>query len=1058
MNSNKINQVKYFLIWLLCFVSLTFLSNRTYGQDSLRVTGTVKGDSGEPVEGVSVSVEGVLGTPAVTDENGQFQVTTPGGDAWIMINPVDTYKSKRIYLNNRKSLILQLTPIDMESGYDLINDQFGPKLRRDFVGAFSAQDPKGSRHYPNQTVDQFFQNKIPGLWATVQSGMPLSGTTTFLRGIRSMHTTSQPLYIVDGLPLEAPGMFQSNLSGYDYNPLSTLEPNDITNITILKDYLGSSHYGVRGSNGVVLIETLKPTELQTTINFSYRTGFSLQPDRIPQLNSDQYKTFANEVLMSSGLYEENYTREFFQLFATENDPEYFKYNKNTNWQDYIFRDALMNDFFLNVMGGDEIARYGLSFSYLKYEGIIKDTDASRVNARFVGSFNIFDWLRMYISTNLSTNNASLNESVLSEKTSPILTSLFKAPILYPFQFDEDGQELSVVEHVNSLGISNPVSIIDKFEGSNKNYRFTTSFKVEGDLWQDHLKWTSMLGINLNSLTESIFMPNTGMELYYNDEAWNVIKKMNNNFYSIYSDNFITFNHSINEKHLINAAAGVRIHQNSLDIDWGIAKNAHEKDEYRQLQDGTSFLREMGGDDANWNRLGSYANASYSYLNRYIMEAGLVGEFSSRVGKNAQDMFLIGEIPFGIFYSAGVAWRISSEQFMKNIYWLEELKLRFTYGEAGNDDIGNLAGLDYYTADHYRETSAMIPGILIDQSIKFERNKQVNAGIDLSLFSDRISLTADWFNIKTEDMFVYEPQPTFMGFDLIPTNNGELSNRGWELSFYSRIFNLKKLKVDISLQLAGFQNRVESIKNDAVVTPFPGGYFISRIGEPVLSFYGYNYLGIYSTEAEAENEGLVNGKGIAFGSGDARFEDISGPEGIPDGVINELDRINLGSPIPKLYGGATTTFSYGRWSVSANLQIVTGQKVFNYVRYENEKMTDLSNQSTHTLSRWTYEGQKTNVPRALYNDPIGNSEFSSRWIEDGSYMRIKYLTLSYSIPQKLWLLRNLEVFATATNLYTFTKYLGYDPEFSFSYSILEQGIDYGFMPHTQSYILGVRIGL
>jgi hypothetical protein len=353
---------------------------------------------------------------------------------------------------------------------------------------------------------------------------------------------------------------------------------------------------------------------------------------------------------------------------------------------------------------------------------------------------------------------------------------------------------------------------------------------------------------------------------------------------------------------------------------------------------------------------------------------------------------------------------------------------------------------------------MIPGTITDQTLKFERNKQLNTGLDLSLFGNRISMTADWFSITTEDLLVYEPQPAYMGFNLVPTNNGELTNRGWELSLYSRVLNLKKLKGEITFHMAGFQNRVEAIQNDAVVTPFPGGAFISRVGDPVLSFYGYRFQGVYATQDEAEIDGLVTGKGVPFGAGDARFEDVSGPEGTPDGVINELDRVILGSPIPKLYGGATATLRYGRWSVSANLQIVTGQEVFNYIRYQDEKMTDLSNQSTNTLSRWTHEGQVTNVPRALYNDPVGNSEFSSRWIEDGSYIRIKNVTLAYRVPQQLWLLRNLEVFATATNLYTWTKYLGYDPEFSFSYSALEQGIDYGLMPHTKSYILGVRIGL
>ena len=592
----------------------------------------------------------------------------------------------------------------------------------------------------------------------------------------------------------------------------------------------------------------------------------------------------------------------------------------------------------------------------------------------------------------------------------------------------------------------------------KNNRFATSFRVEANILQDYLKWNSLLGINFNVLDESVFMPNLGMELYYDEEVYNAAKSLKNDLYTLYSDNFLSFKKEISHRHLILAAAGLRLYTNTFEVDWGIGKNSHERDEYKQLQNGVSYLREMGGESSKWNRIGAYSNAGYSFQNKYFLNASLMTEFSTRTGDNAKNVVHIGGRPCGLFYSFGAAWRISSESFLKNLSWLEDLKLRATFGQVGNDDIGNLSSLNYYTVDHYRGTTGMIPGTITDQSVKFEVNRQIDAGLDLSLFGNKLFFTLDLYNTKTKDLLVLEPQPSYTGFTTIPANNGEITNRGWEIGLHSRIIEMAKFKWDLDFNLAGFKNTVDDIKDGAVITPFEGGQFISMTGEPVLSFYGYRFEGVYSTSEEAASAGLRTEKGVPFGAGDAKFADLSGPDGTPDGVINEFDRTILGSPIPDIFGGISSTFRYGRWSLTAHLQFVQGRDVYNFLRYQDGKMTDLSNQSTSVLRRWVHEGQITDVPRALYDDPLGNADFSSRWIEDGSYLRLKYLTLAYTIPQKIWFFRNFEVIASATNLFTWDSYLGYDPEFSFSYYTMEQGIDYGMMPQTRKFILGFRVGL
>ena len=1027
------------------------------GQDSFQVNGRILGGKDLPVPGVSVSIEGVLTAPVITSDSGDFQLDAPSGNVWLIITPVGKYKSRREFLNNRTNFTIQLTADDLVAGYDEILNIYRTNLRREFISASNTPDPEDTKLYPYQSVDQYFQGIVPGLHVTGHSGMPGSGAVSYFRGIRSMFTNNQPLYIVDGLPIETPGLFQSTIDGNEYNPLSSIDPFDITNITILKDYMASATYGMRGSNGVVLIETLKPNEVQTTIDISMRTGVSMQPDQIPQLNAGHYKTLANEMLISSGQPEEEYKENYPALFSTQNDIEHYRYNHNTNWQNHIYSNGLLNDFYVRVRGGDEIARYGLSVGYLNHEGIVDKTNYSRVNIRFVGTFNIFQWMRMYVSSNLNSGKTSLRESARSTETSPIYTSLAKSPLLIPYKFDEDGYQLTTLENVGPLGISNPLAVIHKFEGNSRNYRFATSFRLEGDITQD-LKLNSLIGLNFNSTNESTFLPNTGMELYYDNEAYNASKSLKNYLYSFYSDNYLNFSKVLNNSHKISAATGVRFHMNTFQIDWGIAKNSHERDEYKQLQVGDAPLREMGGENAKWNRMAIYSNGGYSYKDRYFIGASIIGEYSTRIGKYADGVINIGDQPFGLFYSAGGAWRISSESFLKNFYWLEDLKLRISYGLVGNDDIGNLSALEYYTLTHYHLTSGMIPGPNTKQDIKFEVNKQLNTGLDLGLWGNKLHLSLDLYSIRTEDLLVFEPQPTLIGFTTIPANNGELLNNGWEISFFSRLIDKGKLKFDIGMNLAGYKNTVESIKDGQVITPFEGGEFISRVGEPVLSFYGLSYEGVFSTSEEAAIAGLTTETGVPFGAGDAIFADLSGPDDVPDGVINEFDKIIIGSPIPEYYGGINSALSYGRWSINAMIQFVTGNEVYNYLRNQNEKMTDLANQSTRVLNRWFNEGQNTDVPRAAWDDPVGNASFSSRWVEDGSYVRLKNLTLAYTVPEKLFFFRNAQFYITATNLLTRSSYLGYDPEFSYSIHTMEQGIDYGLMPDTRKFLVGIRLGL
>ncbi len=1031
-------------------------------QEQIQVNGLVLNEKGLPLPDISVSIEGVLTDPVITDSEGIFSITSPSRYQWLTISPTDIYKQKRVYLNGNENITIMLSPTELATSDDAMLNIFVEEPKRNFISSAQSINPQNFRKVPNVSTDQYFQNNIAGVYSVNRSGMPGSGAVNYIRGIKSMNTNNQPLFVVDGMPLETQGVFSPLLDGYSYNPLSSLDPNDITSITVLKDYSAGSAYGLRGTNGVILIETLKPTEVKTTIDFTLRTGASSSPENIPQLNAIQYKSLANEVLISSGKLEETFPTLYPGLFIKPSDPGYYVYANNTNWQNEIFSNSILNDYYLRIMGGDQIAKYSLSVGYLRHQGIIKNTEYDRFNVRFVGTFSLFKWLRLFVSSNLTRSGSTQEESARIKQTSAILSALHKNPFMIPYDFDAEGNQLKTYADIDELGVSNPSVIINEFFAKNKNYRFLTSVRLEGDI-SKNLKWNSLVGININSLNESIFLPNHGMERYYRGDVYNAAKALNDYFLALYNDNNITYRKDFNEQHLITATMGFRLNTNDFQEDWGIAKNSNQNDEYRSLQSGTSYMREMGGHSNKWNRLGMYSQLNYTFRDRYLLHAGVMSETSSNIGRNARvegvnDLIMLGEVPFGLFYSLGGAWRISNESFLQDYAWLEDLKLRLTWGSAGNDDIGSEDNLRYYQIKLYRESSGMVPGNLSDRSLRFETGTQLNPGIDLTLFANRISISFDYFSGKTEHLLSYDPQIFYTGFKSVANNNGSISNKGWEISSFARLITQGRFHWDIGANLSSFKNEILEIRNDEIITDFTGGSFISRKGESIINFYGFQYDGVFSTQQEALDANLKNERGISFGAGDARFLDLSGLDGVPDGYIDNFDKTIIGSPIPDLFGAAFTSITYGIWSLSGTVQFVSGNKIYNYLRSQNEKMSTLSNQSTSVLNRWHYEGHETNVPRASWDDPNGNADFSSRWIEDGSYLRIKDITLSCHIPKKFLLFRDAEFFVTATNLLTFTNYLGYDPEFAVSYNTMEQGIDYGQMPITKNFMIGIKVGL
>ncbi len=1026
-----------------------------YAQDSLLVKGVVKGGGGVPLSNVALSVEGSMMLPVVTDSTGAFTLKAPSGSSWIIVSPTGTWKPRRVYLNRRSELTIYLSAGDQKAGDDpllLLNQE---RLRKDMTTAFSEPD-MGTRHHTSAfTVDEFMQGNVSGMYTVNRSSNIGSGAVTTLRGIRSVYANNAPLYIVDGIPVNSLNLFSSRLEGYQYNALLGINSFDVSALTVVKDPVYSASYGSKGSNGVIFIKTLDPSVTQTTIDVDARFGYSLAPaNQIPQLSGAQHRTLMNELLFSSGQDEEVMRETYNTLFAEVDDDEYINYQHTTNWQDQIFDDAFFYNFNVNVKGGDEIARYGLSFGYMSGDGIIENTGFQGYNLRFVSNLNIFTWLKMDAGVSLSNNNSNLKESAIISETSPIMTSLAKSPLLGPYQYDTEGNQLTTLADVDGIGISNPLAVIENYEATNTNYNFTSFIGAEFTLNRE-LSISTRVSYNYDVMKETQFLPNRGMELYDNDEAYNISRAANNDLNSIFNNTYLLWKKDIGSDHSIVSSTGMNIMSNSYEFDWGLTKNAHPNDEYRDLGDGQNNLREIGGANRDWTWISFYENFTYGFQDKYLVTASLNLDGSSRIGKEAYNTLKIGGQPYGFFYSAGLAWRLSNESFMKNIFWLEDLKLRLSYGKVGNDDIGESSSSNYYQAVKFRETVGLYPALLANDNLTYETVSTINGGIDIALLGNRFMISADYFVSNTNDMIIFAPIEAYFGYDFRIENGGKMKNTGIELSTFLRVVDGSAFKWDLKGTFSKVDNEVTEIKGDKLVYTIPGGEKVNQVGSPANSFYGYVYEGVYATTPETP---LRNDRGVLYGAGDAIYTDISGPDGLPDGFINEYDKTIIGSANPDFFGGITTVLTYKRFSLSGTLQYVVGPEVYNYVRYKNERMIDLSNQSVHTLNRWQYDGQETDVPRAVWDDPVGNSDFSSRWIEDGSYFRVKNITLSYQVRTQFLFFRNAEVYVSANNLFTMTDYLGYDPEFAYSYSQIYQGVDYGLAPQARQFIAGIKIGL
>lgn len=1007
------------LILLLSVTSyVTGRPTQTSALADISVTGLVTDDRGEGLPGVSITVKGsTRGTS--TDNTGRFQIAVPGLEAVLVFSYIG-YAKQELAVGNRQSLNVTLVP-DEQNLNEVVVVGYGTQRKSDITGSLASVTAKEIRAVPVTGVGQALQGRAAGVFVTQGSNAPGGGVTVRVRGGNSINAGNEPLYVIDGFPV------------YNENG-PNLNPNDIESMEILKDASATAIYGSRGANGVVLITTKRGRAGQSRVEFDMYEGVQQVRRQIPMLNATEYAQLVNEAQVNAGRP---------AVFTNE---QIAGFGAGTNWQNEIFRAAPMRNYQLTASGGTDKTRYAISGNYFKQDGVIINSSFDRGSLRFNFDHKLTD--KISLGTNLNIVRSRTFAVPTDNDGGNSATVVYGALNFSPTQpvTNPDGS-LVVFNTPGRIQIGSPVA--QALGTSNR----TVGTRLIGNVFVDYrilpgLAFRTSFGSDINYRKNSFYssrLTASGAQL---GGQGAIVNEQSSNWLN---ENTLTYTKTINRVHNLTLLGGYTMQGNRFETVRAVSQGfANDILTFDNLG-GASTPLVPASSAALW-QLNSYiGRANYDYAGRYLLTATVRADGSSRFGAGNK---------WAVFPSASVAWRISEESFLKNNSTINDLKIRLSYGLSGNQEIGqyqSLATLGTQNANFNNTVSIGVgPTRVANPDLRWETTAQTNVGIDVGLWSNRLTLTADVYEKKTTDLLLLVPLPFVSGYASALQNLGSIRNRGVELGINSTN-TTGDFKWTTSFNIAANRNQVLNLGNQQ---EFPSGESsghlqlpnsgLVRVGEQIGLFYGLKSNGIFQNQTELDASAQKTAK-----PGDIRYVDQDG-----NGVINQSDRVILGYAQPKFFGGLTNTFGYKGIELSVFMQGTSGNSIFNINRFEQESLTGVSNQSRVVLDRWTPTNPSNTVPRA---NAVGNAYvISDRQIEDGSYLRLKNVNLSYTLPQTLTRkarLNNVKVYVSAQNLLTFTNYTGFDPEVNrFGQNTLSQGTDYGSYPGSRIFLGGLVLGL
>lgn len=979
-----------------------------------------------PIAGATVVVEGTQQS-ALTDAGGRYEIAAiPAGTQRVRavrVGYTEAEQTVDIATGETTTADFALEPqaIALE---ELVAVGYGTQRRRDLTGSVTSVDVEEARTASFNSVEQVLQGRAAGVQVVQANGAPGGAISVRIRGSNSITAGSEPLYVIDGVPAFVGGGGRE--AGRTVNPLAALSPNDIESIEILKDASATAIYGSRGGNGVILITTRRGQPGQNSVQFESSVGLQEVSRNIPLLNARQYAELHNEARINAGL--EPY-------FSGD---EIAQFSAGTNWQSEIFRPALMQNHGLTVSGGDDRTRYLVSGRFYDQRGIVENTGFRRYSGRLNLDRTVNGRLRIGSNLSLSHTSGEVANTDLGVDGGLITATLQFSPTA-PVHDPEGGYVLQNP----FVPVSNPVGSVSEITDQRTSSRVMGDLFAEFDL-ADGLRLRSSIGGNAAFERDEYYAPSTVIEGAGGGSG----SLLSSNVSQVVNDNIVTYNRALRDGHELDLTGAFTFQRlRSESLRGSAAQFASDVTGAKDLSAGALPGTPVSGVN-EWTLLSWLGRANYNLLDRYLFTITGRYDGSSKFGTNNK---------WGLFPSVAFAWRLSEEAFLRNASWVSDAKLRLTYGVTGNQEIGTYASLAQLTGENYvlgsQRVSTYAPaGRAPNPELKWETTRQFNVGLDLGLLEDRVVLTADFYTGTTEDLLLRVPLPQTSGFVDQIRNVGSVRNRGVELGVQTVNVDRRGFLWESALTLGVNRNEVVSLGGidrifpaGARSTNMTGTVNVIQVGEPLGTFLGYRSDGVWQ---EGDD---VAGSGDPFAApGEWRYVDVNG-----DGVIDSNDRTLLGNAQPDFHGGLTNRFSAGPVTLEIFLQGTFGNEVLNGAALFLRSGTFSSNEYASSAERWTPENPSNTMPRANLNRVKRVLDIH---VEDGSYLRLQNVALSYRLPNGVIpQVNNAQVYVSGQNLFTWSRYTGYDPEVSsYASDAALSGVDLGMYPRSRTVNVGLNV--
>ena len=1062
---------KLFSCLVLMFLSISMVAQK------VPVSGTVSDQTG-PVIGASVIEKGTT-NGTMTDNDGHFTLTVSKG-AVIEISSIG-YKTQEITVGAQTNFTVTLSE-DNEFLDEVVVVGYGSMKKSDLAGASVSMKESDLKGSIISSLDQSLQGRAAGVTAVTTSGAPGSSSSIRVRGEATINANAEPLYVIDGVIVQGGGNTGADFGLGDalgngkvstISPLSTINPADIVSMEILKDASATAIYGAQGANGVVLITTKHGKSGEAKFSYDGMVAMSRQAVRLNMMNLREYAQYYNEMIEEGDIDETN------PYYATPS-----LLGKGTNWQDEIFRTAWQHQHQLSAQGGSDKVQYYVSGSYMDQQGTIIGSNFNRFSVRTNLDAQLKKWLKLgvnatYAITNDNLKLADSNQGLIYYS----LTTIPDIPV-----YDVNGNYSSTIRE--GYTSPNPVALAMMDEILLKRK------KLSGNIYAEltpikHITWRTELGFDMGESDANRYKPMVDLGGWVRSQNSISYQKNSNYFWQL--KNYLTYANQWG-KHSVTAMVG----QECWESKWNYLSGSNTdlpSDEVHNvaLATGTPSISSGFGSSS---MASFFTRETYNYGDRYLGTYTYRYDGSSNFGPKNR---------WAGFHSVALAWRFSNEKFFEPVKKvIDNGKLRLGWGQTGNSSIGSYA----WGAAITRMPSALgmgfRPSNIPNTSIRWESQEQYNVGLDLGFFNGRLNLTVDAYYKKSDDMLMSMQLPSYMGtqgngsskLQAPKGNYGSIENKGLEITLDAHPVQLKNFSWDSNFQISFNKNKLLSLSDTENATLVGYGQWgdvvcVSEIGKPLYNFYGYKVEGVYKDLDDIQNSAKpakypsdgVFSRGNTVWVGDIKYKDVD-----ESGIIDELDRTDIGSPLPKFTFGWTNTFRYKNLDLSIFLNGSYGNKVMNY---NSLTLTHMNSTWTNQLqsvvskrarlepidptivyadgSKWfdhidnvRVKNPGTKIPHTSINDPNDNDRISDRYVEDGSFLRIKNITLGYTFPKALLnkaKIENLRVYVNIQNLYTFTKYTGYDPEVGASTqdsSGLTYGLDNGRYPSPAMYSFGLNI--